>query len=341
MGLSAVRPFQNRGDKSVLRLRNCWAVLASLGLGLTLSTGLLAADDLPPMKVQKVGQDLYIIQGQAGAASSANAGFISNAGAVATGAGLVVFDTLGTPPLGAKMRKLLEEASGEKVKLVVVSHYHADHFYGIQAFADPGVEVIAHPKAEQVFQDANTGLRLAQRKQDLFPWVSEETKLTLASRKAKIGPGQNETFQLGRYHFTLIDGLGAHAPDDLMMRVDELGAVFAGDLFFTGRVPFVGSANPRIWLAALDRMAEQPPKIAIPGHGAVSFEPQKDLDLTRRYLAHLSKSMAEAVANMQSFDEAYAAINWSAFKNLPAFEAANRLNAYGAYLHAEQEALKK
>lgn len=70
---------------------------------------------------------------QAGAASSANAGFISNAGAVATGAGLVVFDTLGTPPLGAKMRRLIEEASGERVKVVVVSHYHADHFYGIQA----------------------------------------------------------------------------------------------------------------------------------------------------------------------------------------------------------------
>jgi hypothetical protein len=51
--------------------------------------------------------------------------------------------------------------------------------------------------------------------------------------------------------------------------------------------------------------------------------------------------MANAVANMQSFEEAYATIDWSAFKDLPAFGAANRLNAYGAYLHAEQEALKK
>jgi len=323
------------------RLKNGLKSAAGLLAAAIIAANVLAADDLPPMKVQKVGKDIYIIQGQAGAASSANAGFISNAGAVATGAGLVVFDTLGTPPLGAKMRKLLEQASGEKVKVVVVSHYHADHFYGIQAFADPGVEIIAHPKAEQVFNDANTANRLAQRKQDLFPWVSDETRLTLAGRKAKVGPGQNETFQVGRYHFTLIDGLGAHAPDDLMMRVDELSAVFAGDLFFTGRVPFVGSANPRIWLAALDRMAEKPPKIAIPGHGAVSYQPQKDLDLTRRYLAHLSKSMANAVANMQSFEEAYATIDWSAFKDLPAFGAANRLNAYGAYLHAEQEALKK
>ena len=301
----------------------------------------IASDGLPPMAIEKVGQDVYVVRGQAGQASAANAGFISNAGAVATGAGLVVFDTLGTPALGAKMRKLLEEASGEKVKLVVVSHYHADHFYGIQAFQGPGVEIIAHPNAEQVFKDANTQNRLAQRQQDLFPWVSEDTRLVLAARKAKVAPGQNETFQLGRHRFTLIDGLGAHALDDLMMRVDNLGVVFAGDLFFTGRVPFVGSANPRVWLAALDRMAEQPPKVAIPGHGAISHQPQKDLDLTRRYLDFLSKQMAQAVANLQSFEEAYDSIDWSAFKDLPAFSAANRLNAHGAYLHAEQDALKK
>lgn len=298
-------------------------------------------DGLPPMTVEKVGKDVYVIRGVAGQASTANAGFISNAGAVATGKGLVVFDTLGTPALGAKMRSLIEKASGEKVKVVIVSHYHADHFYGLQSFEGPGVEIIAHPMAERVFKDDNTANRLAQRRQDLFPWVSEETRLILAPRKAKVSATENEQFKLGRYTFTLIDGLGAHAPDDLMMRVDELGVVFAGDLFFTGRIPFVGNANPKVWLAALERMAEQPPKVAIPGHGKVSYAPEKDLDLTRRYLAFLSARMAEAVANLQSFEEAYEATDWSAFSKLPAFGAANRLNAYGAYLHAEQDALKK
>jgi hypothetical protein len=65
------------------------------------------------------------------------------------------------------------------------------------------------------------------------------------------------------------------------------------------------------------------------------------LDLTRRYLHFLSTEMAKAVANLQSFEEAYEGIDWSAFKDLPAFSAANRLNAHGAYLHAEQDALKK
>lgn len=300
-----------------------------------------ANDDLPPMELQRFGDHVYVVQGQAGQASSANAGFISNAGAVATGEGLVVFDTLGTPALGAKFRKLIEEASGEKVKVVVVSHYHADHFYGIQSFMGPDVQVIAHPMAKNVFNDPNTQARLEQRRNDLFPWVNEETKLVLAPRKAKVSATENESFKLGRYTFTLIDGLGAHAPDDLMMRVEELGLVFAGDLFFTGRVPFVGNAHPGLWLKALNRMAEKPPKVAIPGHGKISTAPQDDLELTRRYLDHLWKVMTEAVANLQSFDEAYAGADWSGFKKLPAFDAANRLNAYGAFLHAEREALAK
>ena len=300
-----------------------------------------ANDDLPPMELQRFGDHVYVVQGQAGQASSANAGFISNAGAVATGEGLVVFDTLGTPALGAKFRKLIEKASGEKVKVVVVSHYHADHFYGIQSFMGPDVQVIAHPMAKNVFNDPNTQARLEQRRNDLFPWVNEETKLVLAPRRAKVSATENESFKLGRYTFTLIDGLGAHAPDDLMMRVEELGLVFAGDLFFTGRVPFVGNAHPGLWLKALNRMAEKPPKVAIPGHGKISTAPQDDLELTRRYLDHLWKVMTEAVANLQSFDEAYAGADWSGFKKLPAFDAANRLNAYGAFLHAEREALAK
>jgi len=320
-----------------------WGLRAGVlawGLGFCAWVG-AASDGLPPMEVQKVGEDVYVVQGQSGAASSANAGFISNAGAVATGEGLVVFDTLGTPALGARMRQLIEQASGEKAKVVVVSHYHADHFYGIQSFAGPGVEIIAHPTSVVVFKGDNTTRRLEQRRQDLFPWVSEDTHLMLASRMAKITPTQNETFKLGRYSFTLIDGLGAHAPDDMMMRVEELGVLFTGDLFFTGRVPFVGDADPKLWLKGLTRMTETPPKVAIPGHGAVSYAPEKDIELTRRYLTYLSEKMAEAVANMQSFEEAYEAIDWSEFKDLPAFSLANRLNAVGAYLNAEKDALKQ
>jgi len=71
----------------------------------------------------------------------------------------------------------------------------------------------------------------------------------------------------------------------------------------------------------------------------MSYEPDKDGGLTHRYLVYLSLQMAAAVANMQSFDEAYAAIDGSEFKDLPAFGLANSPNAMGALLNAKKNSL--
>ncbi len=49
--------------------------------------------------------------------------------------------------------------------------------------------------------------------------------------------------------------------------------------------------------------------------------------------------MQGAVDQLQPFDEAYEATDWSAFENLPAFAAANRRNAYSVFLELEQASL--
>jgi hypothetical protein len=81
------------------------------------------------------------------------------------------------------------------------------------------------------------------------------------------------------------------------------------------------------------------PAIAVPGHGPVSRNVERDLVTTRDYLVYLRESMGRAVADLVPFDEAYARTDWSRFRTLPAFEQANRINAYGTYLLMEREAL--
>ena len=44
--------------------------------------------------------------------------------------------------------------------------------------------------------------------------------------------------------------------------------LFAGDLMFAGRVPFVGNADSNGWLAAIDKMIALQPAVVVPGHGA-------------------------------------------------------------------------
>jgi len=79
----------------------------------------------------------------------------------------------------------------------------------------------------------------------------------------------------------------------------------------------------------------------VPGHGAVSRDPRRDLTLTREYIAYLREAMGKAVEDFTPFDEAYAKTDWRRFEKVPAFDAANRINAYGQYLVMERELLQK
>jgi hypothetical protein len=51
------------------------------------------------LKPQRLSAHCWFFQGEAGMASLANRGFVSNAGFVVTGNGVVVFDALETAPL--------------------------------------------------------------------------------------------------------------------------------------------------------------------------------------------------------------------------------------------------
>ena len=70
-------------------------------------------------------------------------------------------------------------------------------------------------------------------------------------------------------------------------------------------------------------------------------DPKKDLVLTRDYLVFLRQAMGKAVEDFVPFGEAYAKVDWGRFSKVPAFEAANRINAYGTYLLMEREFLGK
>lgn len=147
------------------------------------------------------------------------------------------------------------------------------------------------------------------------------------------------TFTVGGHRFVLQPMGPVHSDGDLTMLVQPGGVLFSGDLIFEGRVPFVGDADTRRWVEALDGLLKGDLTVLVPGHGAPSRNPQATLALTRDYIAFLREAMGRAVEEMTPFDEAYAAVDWSRFEKLPAFESANRRNAYAVYLGLENEAM--
>lgn len=306
------------------------------GLALAAAIGIARAAGaeivLTPRQVSPHG---WFFQGDSGMAAQANRGFMSNAGFVVTSDAVVVFDALGTPPLGRAMIAAIRKVTPLPIKRVIVSHYHADHVYGLQESKREGAEIWAYRKGEAYFNSGQAAERLAQRRTDLFPWVDETTRVL----PPDLWLDGDTDFRQGGLTFRLIWAGGAHSPEDLMMYVVEDRLLFCGDLVFAGRVPFVGNADSKGWLRAMDRMLALDPAIVVPGHGAASRDVRRDLTTTRDYLMFLRASMGAAVKDLEPFDEAYAKVDWSRFKDLPAFDAANRTNAYGTYLLMEQEEL--
>jgi glyoxylase-like metal-dependent hydrolase (beta-lactamase superfamily II) len=272
-------------------------------------------------------------------ATRANRAFNSNAAFVVGDTGVLVFDTLGTPLLGEQLLRAIARVTPRPVTRVIVSHFHADHFYGVQSFKRAGAEIWGHANGRAAIDSDFTRSRLEQRRRDLAPYVDEATQPTGADRWIAFDATRELRFTFGGLRLRLLDVAGAHSPEDLMLYVEDDSVLLAGDLYFSGRLPFVGNADTRAWLAGIERIAPLAAKAVVPGHGNASTNPQPDIALTREYLLFLREKMDAAVHELTPFDEAYKAIDWSRFAGVPAFEAANRINAYGAYLRAEQEAL--
>ena len=143
------------------------------------------------------------------------------------------------------------------------------------------------------------------------------------------------SFKLGGLTFRVFPVGPAHTPEDLAMAVEEENVLFVGDLMFGGRLPFVGEADSKAWIAAIDRMVKLNPSIMVGGHGDASREATADLRLTRDYLVYLREKMGAAASELEDFDVAYAKTDWSRFSHLPAFNEANRRNAFNTYIRMQ------
>jgi glyoxylase-like metal-dependent hydrolase (beta-lactamase superfamily II) len=297
-----------------------------------------------PMQLHKVPDaPVYYLIGLSGVPGAENEGHTSNAGFVVTDGGVVVFDALGTPAVGYRMLQRIREVTDQPIERIVVSHYHADHIYGLQAFkehaGDPPVYAqrlaLGYLGGSAASQGEDAERRLAQRREALFPWVDENTYIVPPDHTFD----SELRFEVGGVHF-LVKHLGpSHAPGDSIMLAEDYGVLFSGDVIYQGRVPFLDSpeTDSKHWLQGLDYLTglQPPPRFIIPGHGDASDDPEQAVAATRDYIEYVRQAMRQAVDEFLSFDEAYSRTDWTRYQDLPAFDASNRGNAFRIFLEME------
>jgi cyclase len=191
----------------------------------------------------------------------------ANAGFVVTGRGVIVIDTLNTPARGRELAAAIRTRTDQPVLFVVNTHHHYDHIFGNQAFDTP---IIAHcALAEQLAKAASYELsalavaaHVSQHPDDR--WLADELQLVYPNLVFK----QRLVLDLHPV-LMVIQHLGGHTPDSSIVDLPDEGVLFAGDLVFEGRVPFLRQAHIESTLQALRRLQGLGERTIVPGHGAL------------------------------------------------------------------------
>ncbi len=213
----------------------------------------------------------------------------ANVGLIHTPQGLILIDTSSSP---ADIQALFTAlgARAEEVRLVINTHSHSDHTWGNQVFACP---ILAHRLCQKLMKSA---LRRYWSPAALQAYLSTLEKTDL--KKAREMHQVLETLQiklpdqvfeshlqgeLGGVNYELVH-LGGHTPDCSIVWLPEEKILYASDLVFQGRYPYIFDADIPLWIEALDHLLEFDAKAVIPGHGVICGA--TEIRTIRSYLQH-------------------------------------------------------
>jgi cyclase len=196
----------------------------------------------------------------------------ANIGLVHTDEGYVLIDTPTFPP---DMRNLLNaaEITASDVRLVINTHYHADHTWSNQVFDCP---ILAHRLCRETMETklknewSLAGIEEMLReyeKED--PGGGAETRAKLDNLTVRLPTeviDERKAMQWEGVRLELIH-VGGHTPGSVIVWLPNEKTLFASDLLFIGRYPYIDEANIPDLIEALKKLPDFGAKTIVPGHG--------------------------------------------------------------------------
>ncbi|MFK8081442.1 MAG: quinoprotein relay system zinc metallohydrolase 1 [Granulosicoccus sp.] len=223
-----------------------------------------------------------------------NGGNIVNVAFVEVPDGVVVIDTGPSKRFGDAFRQLIEKTlPGKPVLRVYNTHHHPDHFLGNQSF---DARVIAAPQ-KVIDNIAVEGNGFAD---NMYRLLGDWMRGTLPVAPTLALNADRE--DVGGRAFSLFY-LSGHTSSDLVIRDDETGVVFCGDLAFLYRAPTTPHADIATWRTTLSTLKGIDKSLLLPGHGP-SDSKEEAIAQTTDYLDWLYGTISEAVSQGLTMNEA-------------------------------------
>ncbi len=193
----------------------------------------------------------------------------SNCGLIQTTEGAVLVDTTARP-VDIRACLALAGVSAADICLILLTHSHSDHTSGISLFDCP---VLAHRLTRQ-----RIGKRGTDRAKTQMP-----TEVFEDRRELEIGGVKLEIIHAG-----------GHTPGSSVVWLSETGVLFAGDLIFEGRYPFLATANVPHLMEALRWIPSLGAQVIVPGHGTLcgNEEILRQLEYIERTWARTAEHVA-------------------------------------------------
>jgi len=223
-----------------------------------------------------------------------NGGNIVNVAFIDVPDGIVVIDTGPSKRYGEALLALIEKTiPGKRILRVYNTHHHPDHCFGNQVFDK---NLIAAPQGV-IDNLASEGEGFSENLYRLIGDWMRGTALVIPGVALEAG-----FEEVGGRRFSLYY-LSGHTSSDFVIRDDETGVLFTGDLAFMFRTPTTPHADIATWQQSIMSLDSTDRELIFPGHG-----PQDDkgesLKQTADYLHWLDDNLRNSVEQGLTMNEA-------------------------------------